>query len=71
MWPVSLTLSLKVMEPPFFVPETGSVGRVLEEMKARRLHQATVVDEYGGTSGIVTLEDIIEVIDIPYSSCHQ
>ncbi len=50
------------MEPPFFVPETGSVGRVLEEMKARRLHQATVVDEYGGTSGIVTLEDIIEVI---------
>ncbi len=49
------------MEPPFFVPETGSVGRVLEEMKARRLHQATVVDEYGGTSGIVTLEDIIEV----------
>jgi len=50
------------MEPTYFVPETMSVWNVLEEMRDRRLHMAIVVDEYGGTAGIVTLEDIIEEV---------
>lgn len=50
------------MEPTYFVPETMTVWNVLEGMQKRRLHMAIVVDEYGGTSGIITLEDIIEEI---------
>ncbi|KAG5182379.1 hypothetical protein JKP88DRAFT_269899 [Tribonema minus] len=50
------------MEPTYFVPETMPVWNVLEEMRKRRLHMAIVVDEYGGTAGIVTLEDIIEEV---------
>ena len=45
-----------------FVPETQGVSSVLREMRARRLHMAVVIDEFGGVSGIVTLEDILEVI---------
>ena len=44
------------MEQTYFVPETMPVWNVLEEMRKRRLHMAIVVDEYGGTAGIVTLE---------------
>ncbi|CAN0261020.1 unnamed protein product, partial [Discosporangium mesarthrocarpum] len=51
-----------VMESTYFVPETMSVWNVLEEMRKRRLHMAIVVDEYGGTAGIVTLEDILEEV---------
>lgn len=45
-----------------FVPESKKIDDLLEEFKRRRLHMAVVVDEYGGTAGIVTLEDIIEEI---------
>lgn len=51
-----------IMDPAFFVPETMSVWVVLEEMRKRRLHMAIVVDEYGGTAGLVTLEDILEEV---------
>lgn len=52
----------EIMDPPFFVPESMSVWTVLEEMRKRRLHMAIVVDEYGGTAGLVSLEDIIEEV---------
>jgi len=48
--------------PPFFVPETKKIDDLLAEMKENRIHLAIVVDEYGGTSGLVTLEDILEEI---------
>lgn len=48
--------------PPIFVPETQGVSGVLREMRGRRQHMAIVIDEYGGVSGVVTLEDILEVI---------
>ncbi|CDF38482.1 unnamed protein product [Chondrus crispus] len=52
----------EIMDPAFFVPESMSVWIVLEEMRKRRLHMAIVVDEYGGTAGLVTLEDILEEV---------
>ena len=45
---------------PFFVPETKRIAELLGEMRARKSHMAVVVDEYGGTAGIVTMEDVIE-----------
>ena len=51
-----------VRAPVNFVPESQSVSSVLREMRARRLHMAVVIDEYGGFSGLVTLEDILEEI---------
>jgi putative hemolysin len=51
-----------VRTPVNFVPETQGVSSVLRDMRARRLHMAVVIDEFGGVSGIVTLEDILEVI---------
>jgi len=50
------------VEPTYFVPETMVAWKVLEEMRRRRLHMAIVVDEYGGTAGMVTLEDILELV---------
>ena len=47
---------------PFFVPETKALDDLLQEFKARRVHIAVVLDEYGGTAGIVTIEDVIEEI---------
>lgn len=47
---------------PFIVPETKNVEELLREFKKKRTHIAVVVDEYGGTSGVVTIEDIIEEI---------
>lgn len=47
---------------PFIVPETKNVEELLREFKKKRTHIAVVVDEYGGTAGIVTIEDIIEEI---------
>jgi CBS domain containing-hemolysin-like protein len=51
-----------VRAPVNFVPEMQGVSSVLREMRARRLHMAVVIDEFGGVAGIVTLEDILEVI---------
>src|SRR5690606_10213161 len=51
-----------IRRPVFFVAETHKIGQLLREMQARRFHLAIVVDEFGGTSGIVTLEDILEEI---------
>jgi len=51
-----------LLREPFFVPETKSVSDLLHEFQTLKIHLAIVVDEYGGTSGIVTLEDIIEEI---------
>jgi CBS domain containing-hemolysin-like protein len=50
----------EAMSPPVYVPETKRVGDLLKEMLQQRLHLAIVVDEYGGTVGLVTLEDILE-----------
>ncbi|MEM8602434.1 MAG: hemolysin family protein [Cyanobacteria bacterium P01_H01_bin.121] len=51
-----------VMDPPFYIPETKRLASLLREMLQQRLHLAIVVDEYGGTAGLVTLEDILEEI---------
>jgi putative hemolysin len=50
----------EAMDPPVYVPETKRVADLLKEMSQRRLHIAIVVDEYGGTVGLLTLEDILE-----------
>lgn len=50
------------MHPPFFVPETKNVLELLNEFKTRKTHLAVIVDEYGGTTGIVTIEDVLEEI---------
>ena len=51
-----------LMRPTFFVPENKKIDDLLREFQERKIHLAVVVDEYGGTSGVVTLEDIIEEI---------
>jgi len=50
----------KIIRPPFFIPETMKISPLLREMQKRRIHMALVVDEYGGVSGLVTIEDLIE-----------
>ena len=52
----------KIMREPYFVPESMKCGMLFQEMTARRVQMAVVVDEYGGTAGIVTLEDLVESI---------
>lgn len=51
-----------LLREPYFIPETKKADELLAEMQEKRFHLAIVVDEYGGVSGIVTLEDIIEEI---------
>lgn len=52
----------QLLRPPYFVHETKQIQDLLTEFQTKRIHFAVVVDEFGGTSGIVTLEDIIEEI---------
>ena len=56
----SPVLVTEAMDPPVYVPDTKRVANLLKEMLQQRLHIAIVVDEYGGTVGLVTLEDILE-----------
>lgn len=51
-----------LIRPPFYVPETKKINALLEDFQKTKVHFAIVVDEYGGTAGIVTLEDILEEI---------
>ncbi len=51
-----------LLRPPYFVPETKKINDLLKEFQIKKIHLAVVIDEYGGTSGIVTLEDILEEI---------
>jgi putative hemolysin len=48
------------LHPPYFVPESKRADTLLQEFKAKKLHLAVVVDEYGGTAGLVALEDLLE-----------
>lgn len=50
------------MRKPYFVPETKRLDELLREFKKRRVHIAVAIDEYGGVSGIVSMEDVLEVI---------
>lgn len=52
----------ELLRPAYFVPDTKKADSLLAEMQVQRVHMAIVVDEYGGVSGLVTLEDIIEEI---------
>jgi putative hemolysin len=52
----------KIIKSPFFIPETMKISFLLREMQRKRTHMALVVDEYGGVSGLVTIEDLLEEI---------
>ena len=57
-----MVLLRQIMRPAFFVPETMKVSDLLKEFRRRKSHLAIVMDEYGGTEGLVTLHDLIEEI---------
>ena len=71
-----------LMREPYYVPENKKLDDLLEEFQSKRIHLAVVVDEYGGTSGVISLEDVIEQIvgdisdefdetDISYSKLNE
>jgi CBS domain containing-hemolysin-like protein len=51
-----------LMRQPYFIPETKNLEELLQEFKRKRVHLAIVIDEYGGTSGLITIEDLLEQI---------
>jgi CBS domain containing-hemolysin-like protein len=51
-----------ILREPYFIPESKHVDELLQELQQRKVHIAIVVDEYGGTAGVVTIEDLIEEI---------
>jgi putative hemolysin len=51
-----------LLRAPYFVPETKKINDLLKEFQFKKIHMAVVIDEYGGTAGIITLEDILEEI---------
>jgi len=53
---------VELLRPAYFVPESKRVGELLQDLRREKVHLAVVVDEYGGTAGIVTIEDILEEI---------
>ena len=56
------TLTASAVRPALFIPESKPLGELLDEFQEKRVHMAIVVDEYGGVSGIVTIEDLLEEI---------
>ncbi|MGH7448758.1 MAG: hemolysin family protein, partial [Longimicrobiales bacterium] len=52
----------KIVREPYFVPDTKRIGELLPELRTKSVHMAIVLDEFGGTDGLVTLEDILEEI---------
>ncbi len=57
----TLTLT-EVMRTPYFIPETKRIETLLMDFRTRRVHMAIAVDEYGGTSGLITIEDLLQEI---------
>ena len=55
-------ISEDMLREPFFIPESKKIESLLKEFKSKKVHMAIVLDEYGGFSGVVTLENIIEII---------
>jgi CBS domain containing-hemolysin-like protein len=51
-----------IVRQPFYIPESKNLEELLQEFKKRRVHIAIVIDEYGGTSGLITIEDLLEQI---------
>src|SRR5512146_2576284 len=52
----------RIMRSPYFIPETKNLEELLHDFRKKRVHLAIVIDEYGGTSGLVTIEDLLEQI---------
>ena len=58
----NLIILQDLLRPPYFIPETKHISELLREFQYRKIHLAIVVDEFGGTAGLVTMEDILEEI---------
>lgn len=52
----------EILRPPYFIPESKNLEQLLQDFKRKRIHLAIVIDEYGGTSGLITIEDLLEQI---------